>query len=99
MGENHDRTRLSFTDLESYPGDASLGEKAFERFTPPVRIHVHSVRKRLTDADGISAKAIIDGLCHAGILWDDSPVFVEAVTFSQEKGKEEKTYITITDSG
>ena len=65
-------------------------------FTKPVEIHVHSIRKRLCDADGISAKAAIDGLVHAGILADDSPKEVKSVTFSQDKGTPEMTEITIT---
>lgn len=61
-------------------------------------IHVVSYRHRLADADGISAKAAIDGLIHAGILRDDSPEFVKEVSYSQVKvsGKEmERTEIQI----
>jgi Holliday junction resolvase RusA-like endonuclease len=74
----------------------SLGEEKMQRLDTPVSIHVHSIRKRLTDADGVSAKATIDGLVHAGLLQDDSPEFVKEVSYSQEKGKEEETIITIT---
>ncbi len=66
--------------------------------TYPVKIKVHSIRKRLTDADGVSAKAVIDGLVHAGILIDDSQEYVNEVSYSQEKckkGEDEKTVITI----
>ena len=56
---------------------------------------MHSIRKRLTDADGVSAKAAIDGLVLAGILPDDSPKYVKEVTYSQEKGDPEKTIIEI----
>ena len=61
----------------------------------PCSIHIHSVRKRLCDADGISGKAAIDGLIHAGVLQDDGPQHVESVSYSQEKGAVEKTVITI----
>lgn len=64
----------------------------------PVKIHIRSFRKRLCDADGISAKAAIDGLVHAGVIPDDSPKYVSVVSYSQEKikkGEEEKTEIQI----
>jgi len=63
---------------------------------PPVKIHIHSVRKRLCDADGISAKAVIDGMVHTGLLRDDCPKEVSEVTYSQEKGSPEETIITLT---
>lgn len=59
-------------------------------------IHIHSVRKRLIDPDGCSGKAAIDGLVHAGVIPDDSADFVSGVSYSQEKGPEERTTITIT---
>lgn len=58
-------------------------------------IHVHSIRKRLADPDGVSAKACIDGLVLAGILADDSAKEVSKVTYSQEKNPEETTVITL----
>jgi len=58
---------------------------------------VHSVRKRLADIDGISAKAVIDGLIHAGLLVDDSAAFIKSIRFTQEKGKVEKTTLTFTE--
>lgn len=65
---------------------------------PPVSLHIHSRRKRLVDADGISAKAAIDGLVHSGLLQDDSPKYVKEVSYSQEKiekGEEEETIIEV----
>jgi len=62
----------------------------------PVNIHIHSRRKRLVDADGVSGKAVIDGFVHAEVLVDDSPKYVEEVSYSQEKcekGQEEETII------
>ena len=53
------------------------------------KIHIHSKRKRLADADGISAKAAVDGLVFAGVLKDDSAQYVTEVTYSQEKCKKE----------
>jgi Holliday junction resolvase RusA-like endonuclease len=59
-------------------------------------IHVHSRRKRLADPDGISCKAVIDGLREAGILVDDNAKFISEVTHSQELSKDEETIITLT---
>lgn len=62
-----------------------------------VCIHIHSRRNRLCDADGISAKAVIDGLVLAGILADDSPKEVAEVSYSQEQVEgDEETIITIS---
>jgi hypothetical protein len=68
------------------------------RFNSPVNIHIHSKRYRLADADGISAKAVIDGIVKANLLADDSPKYVESVTYSQEKIpkiEQETTKVTI----
>ena len=69
-------------------------------FTSPVSIHLHSKRKRLVDADSVSAKAVIDGIVHAGLLQDDSPQFVAEVSYSQEKtakDESEETIVTIQE--
>jgi hypothetical protein len=49
-----------------------------------VCIHIHSKRRRLTDPDGVSHKAAIDGLREGHLLEDDSPLYVKTVSFSQE---------------
>jgi len=92
-----DRTADTATDLESPTSLQPVAAKENPRYGSPCRIHVHSIRKRLTDADGISGKAAIDGIVHSGILEDDSPQFVKEVSYSQEKGKPEKTIITIEE--
>lgn len=61
-------------------------------------ITIVSYRIRLCDADGISAKAAIDGLTHCGVLQDDSPKEVSEVRYRQVKVKnvsEEKTELII----
>ena len=91
--------RVTDTDANVEPntGNEPLGAKQALPFDSPVRIHIHSIRKRLVDPDGISAKAAIDGLVHAKVLEDDSATFVKEVSYSQEKGQPEKTIITITE--
>lgn len=86
--------------LEPVVGNAPLEAKKGERFNSPVRITVVSYRSRLCDADGVSAKAAIDGLVHAGILQDDSPEYVSEVSYRQVKVKnksEEKTQLIIEE--
>lgn len=83
------------SNMEQAVSDALLGTQGMQRFDSPVRISIHSIRKRLADIDGISGKAAIDGLVHSGVLQDDSPKFVKEVRHTQEKGKTEKTVIKI----
>ena len=93
--ESNDRATDTTADVEQAVSDAPLGKEKGARFDSPVRIHIHSIRKRTADPDGISAKAAIDGIVKGGLLEDDSAKHVEAVTYSQEKGSEEKTLITV----
>jgi len=88
-------TAVSLADLESAIVNESVSENGFTPLATQCRIHIHSKRKRLTDADGVSAKAAIDGLVHGGLLQDDSPQFVQEVSYSQAKAKEEETIIEI----
>lgn len=48
-------------------------------------VHVHSIRARLTDEDGVSCKALLDGLVKAGFFPDDKPDYIHGMTQSQEK--------------
>jgi hypothetical protein len=67
-------------------------------FDSRVSVEVVSYRSRLADADGISAKAAIDGLVMCGILADDTTKEISEVRYRQVKVKnadEEKTEIII----
>ena len=91
---------VSLADLEPDIGDAPLGPKKIKRLDTPVCIHIHSLRKRLADIDGISGKAALDGMVKAGIFPDDSAKYIKSVTHSQEKTKgPEVTEITIRPEG
>lgn len=86
------------TNMERTLSDESFQACKGKAFTTPVRITVISYRSRLADADGISAKAAIDGIVHAGILADDSPKEVVEVRHLQHKVKnkeDERTEIEI----
>jgi len=96
------RRKIAFpiADLESHSGYEAIFKKEITTFDSPVSIHIHSKRRRLIDADAVSAKAAIDGLVHAGLLVDDSPEFVVGVSYSQEQVssyEEEETIMTITE--
>jgi len=83
-------------DVESDTGNAPVAEKKVEGLPTPCGIHFHSLRHRLADSDGLSGKACLDGIVHAGLLPDDKTEYVTEVRFSQEKTKgEEKTIIYI----
>lgn len=65
-----------------------MEKKENKRCHPRYDLHVHSIRKRLVDIDGISAKAAIDGLVKAGLLSDDSAKEIREIKFTQEKCKD-----------
>lgn len=94
--KDHNAT-VSPTHLEPGAGNETAREDEAEAFDSPVSIHIHSVRQRLTDADAICAKWVVDELVLSGVLVDDSPAHVKELTYSQEKGWPEETIITITD--
>lgn len=83
--KKNDNTPLPAPDLERPSGNEQMEED--ESPAPDTRacISVHSVRKRLADPDGISAKAAIDGLVKAGILADDSTLYIKEVSYTQTK--------------
>ena len=88
----------SAANVEPITSDESIRKSRSPAFDTRVDIRVVSYRTRLADADGISAKAAIDGLVHAGIIKDDSTKEVREVTYSQIKVKnkeDEKTVIQI----
>ena len=85
--------------MESITGHGADAKSASNEDDKRVSISVHSRRKRLCDTDGISAKAVIDGIVAKEILEDDSAKFVKEVKYTQEKVgsiEEEETIITLT---
>jgi hypothetical protein len=82
--------------MESVTCNESLAESKGDKMDPrKCSLHIHSKRKRLTDTDGISFKAAIDGICAAGILSNDSASIINKITSSQEISKNEETIIDI----
>ena len=98
MGRNSSNSDTG-SDLESVARNESLAANGVATFNSQVRLRIDTFRVRLADADGISAKAIIDGLVHCGILRDDSTKEIaEPVEIYQHKVKttdQERTEIRI----
>jgi hypothetical protein len=92
-----DDTRQT-ANLERTIGDESIRTSKSPAFDSPVSIGIHSYRCRLCDVDGISSKALIDGLVLANIIADDSTKEVREVTYEQTKVKnksDEKVVVTV----
>lgn len=73
------------------------GDKRNYHISDTVSITIISHRSRFCDADNLASKWFIDSLVRCEIIGDDSPVFVDSVTFKQIKCRrsEEKTVIEI----
>lgn len=82
--------------MESTFSNEPLAKGKGDKVDKRASIRVHSIRKRMADPDGISAKAVIDGIVLSGILADDSAKFVKEVSFSQEVGSKEETVIVLS---
>ena len=98
MKNDKDNTPIPATDLEPDISNAPLAAEKPAGLDTRVNITVISYRKRITDTDGISVKAVLDGIVRAGILQDDSSEQVKSITFENrkcDKGKEEETIILI----
>ena len=98
MNENNNRTPISFTHMEPPTGYAAFSTNDTPAFDSLVSIRVISYRKLKHDPDGVSAKAVLDGIVRAGILADDSTEQIKSITFESIKSKEEKTIIEIEDA-
>lgn len=67
-----------------------------KRFTSPVRVAFHSVRRGNPDRDNLQGKAVLDAIVNCGVLPDDGPEWIpERPVHTVEHGQEEKTIITI----
>jgi len=95
---NENNTTLPTTDVEQDTTDAPLAEKEAKGLDSLVNITVTSYRWTKHDPDGISCKAVLDGIVRAGLLRDDSTKEIESVTFKSviiKKTEKEQTIIEI----
>jgi hypothetical protein len=98
VDNDNDSGQAADVELPTSSEPVATGKGA--AFDSRVSVEIVSYRSRLADADGISAKAAIDGLVAAGILRDDSAKEVSEVRYRQVKVKntsDEKTEIVITE--
>ena len=80
------RPAIPASDLERAPGRPPMAPPKNTIVDTPCRIRLLCHRHCLADPDGISAKALIDGLVLAGILEDDTTKqIVESPTITQEQ--------------
>jgi hypothetical protein len=81
--------------------DATEEADAPAMFAYPVRLHIHSIRKRCkgSDVDGLEPKWVIDAIVAAGILYDDNWTCIKEISFSQEPAgkRPEETVVTISE--
>ena len=85
--ENEDNNYIAIrsANMEQNTGHGYMEKKKIKRLDSPVNIFVLSRRHRLTDPDGISIKAVLDGIVLAGILPDDTAKEIKGIFFRQEK--------------
>ena len=95
-GKSNNNSAISSTNVEPDIGNEPVGEKEAPGFDSLVNIRVISYRKYKHDPDGISVKAVLDGLVRKGILADDSTEQIKCIAFESIKSKQEKTVIEIT---
>lgn len=95
-------TAENIANVERNTCNEPMGKGKVAAFDTRVRITVVSYRTTLADADGVSAKAAIDGLVRARIILDDSTRYVKEVRYRQIKVKtieEEETVLKIVSVG
>ena len=98
MNEGNNRAAIRPANLEQDTGNGAVATKEAQGLDSLVNITVISHRKFNHDPDGVSAKAVLDGLTREGFLHDDSAKEVRQVTFKSficKKGERERTIIEI----
>jgi hypothetical protein len=99
MPKARNRTANTHANVEQDLGDAALRACQVARVSSPCRVVFTHLRTRLADEDGLSGKAVLDGIVLAGVLPDDSTKQVSEVSHRQIKSRVEKTIITIETVG
>lgn len=96
MNEDNNRTSVSSPYLEQDHGHAAFPANDTPTFDSLVSVRVISYRRYNHDTEGVSLKAVLDGLVAFGILVDDSAKQIKEVTFESRKSTIERTVIEIT---
>lgn len=94
MSENN--PTVPATNVEPNTSNGSLEAEKAKGLDTRINITVTSYRYAKHDPDGISAKAVLDGIVRAGLLPDDSTKEIKSVKFESviiKKTEDEKTII------
>ena len=93
-------TPVSSANLEpiaSLPSLATKEDTRLDSRNGAFSLLVRSYRHRLTDADGLSVKAVLDGLVLAQIFEGDQAEHIEEVRYKQEKVDKSQEEITVVE--
>ena len=81
--KNHPAVPLAY--LESASSHEPLAKGKGDKMDKRCSIHVHSRTHRLSDCDGRSFKAALDGIVNLGILPDDDASIISQTSQTQER--------------
>jgi len=99
--KTNNRSASKDADVERLAGDEPLAACKSAFFNSRVSVRITHYRSRFADPGGPSSKALIDGLVRAGVLRDDSLLWIaEPIIEVQVKVKnqdEEKTVVEIEE--
>lgn len=97
----HFRTRMQYVEEAHDAVKVALQEHPVTPFTVPVAITITAFYKgQMTDPDNVSAKLVIDGLRHAGVIVDDTATYITSVTcISRKDNQNPRVEIEITPEG
>ena len=98
MNEYRGRVTVSTDNMEPSASNAALSADEIPSLGTPVTVRVISYRRYRHDTDGVSVKAVLDGLVAAGILSGDTSEQISSVTFESRKvgsKDDEKTIIRL----
>jgi len=98
VNESGNRIAVPSPHLEQNPSHAPVVAEEAQGLDSRVDIRVISYRKRKHDPDGISVKAVLDGIVRAGLLPDDSTEQVRRITFESIKTKEDEKTVIILEA-
>jgi Holliday junction resolvase RusA-like endonuclease len=80
-------------------GEYTLGavDRRFNAEKEKRHLEIRSFRKRRIDPDNLigGMKLLIDALCDVGLLWDDSPRYLDLTVIQETDGKNPRTEVSI----
>ena len=76
---------------------AGVKDLKFKALGKKRTVEIHSFRKRRLDPDNLigGMKLLIDSLCDVGLIWDDSPKYLDLTVIQETERKNPRTEIKI----